>query len=382
MEFRHPLRFVRESWNLFVWVLVSLATVLGSFLLPAATGILESNEKASFGLAGLAGAAVVGLMAIPVRLWHQRRHLRLWGGFAILSLALVLVVFVSYAYLKDSWSLQYAGKTVITGSTYVRSVLDYKRENPQYSDLRLLEDAAGNSSLVWTPDSIRTHRHILAGLYIASLPAFAIFLVSLAQAVYCADRKGTRSRVPEIVEPPKKPSVVIRPAAFQSTPSHEHQSTLLTLEKDQKAYRYDAFISYRHSDRDKRFARKLLRELEQSGYSVAIDERDFDASANFLNEMERCIRDSRFTLAVVSTRYLESGNCQEEAVVCKVLDMEERRQRLVPLIIEKAQMPAWLFGIVGIDFTKNNPLISPNEKVKATLGRPSNRTPSSGPESS
>ena len=40
-------------------------------------------------------------------------------------------------------------------------------------------------------------------------------------------------------------------------------------------------------------------------------------------------------------------------------------------------MPAWLFGIVGIDFTKNNPLVSPNEKVKATLGRPSNRTRSS-----
>ncbi len=198
--------------------LVCLATVLGSFLLPAATGILESNEKASFGLAGLAGAAVVGLMAIPVRLWHQRKHLRLWGGFAILSLALVLVVFLSYAYLKDSWSLQYAGKTVITGSTYVRSVLDYKRENPQYSDLQLLEDAAGNSSLVWTPDSIRTHRHILAGLYIASLPAFAIFLVSLAQAVYCADRKGTRSRVPEIIEPPKKPSVVTRPARHSSQP--------------------------------------------------------------------------------------------------------------------------------------------------------------------
>jgi TIR domain len=382
MEFRQPLRFFRGSWNLLICALVCLATALGNVLLPVPAGVLESNEKASFGLAGLAGAALVGLMAIPVRLWHQRKHLRLWGAFTILSLALVLVVFLSYAYFKDSWSLQYAGKTVITGSTYVPSVPDYKRENPQYSDLQLLQDAAGNSSLVWTPDSIRTHRHILAGLYIASLPAFAIFLVSLAQAVYCADRKGTRRRVPEVIEPPKKPSVGSKPAqAFEPAPSHEHQSTLVPLEKNQKAYRYDAFISYRHSDRDKRFARKLLRELEQSGYIVAIDERDFDASASFLDEMERCIRDSRFTLAIVSTRYLESGNCQEEAVVCKVLDMDERRQRLVPLIIEKAQIPAWLFGIVGIDFTRNNPLISPNEKVKATLGQPSNRARSS-PEAS
>jgi len=383
MEFRQPLRSVRGPWNLLICALLCLAVALGSFLLPMPAGIVESKEQATFRLAGLAGVALVGLMAIPVRLWHERKHFRLWGGFTMVSLALVLVVFLSYDYLKDSWSLRYAGKTLITGGTYAPWALEYKREHPEYSDRQLLEDAVSNPSLVWTADSIRTRRHILAGLHIASLPTFAIFLLSLAQAVYCADRKRARSRVPEVTGPPRKPGLVTKPAqAFQPIPPPEDQSTLSTLEKNEKAYRYDAFISYRHSDRDKRFARKLLRELEQSGYSVAIDERDFDASANFLSEMERCIRDSRFTLAVVSTRYLESGNCQEEAVVCKVLDMDERRQRLVPLIIEKAQMPAWLFGIVGIDFTKNNPLISPNEKVKATLGPPSNRTRSSGPEAS
>jgi FtsH-binding integral membrane protein len=179
MEFRQPLRFVRGSWNLLICALLCLATALGSFLLPVPAGVLESNEKAGFGLAGLAGAALVGLMAIPVRLWHQKKHLRLWIGFALSSLALVLVVFLSYAYLKDSWSLQYFGKTVIVGSSYTELALTHKRQNPQQSNLQLLEDAAGNSSLVWTPDSIKTHRHILAGLYIASLPAFAIFLVSL-----------------------------------------------------------------------------------------------------------------------------------------------------------------------------------------------------------
>jgi hypothetical protein len=383
MELHQPLRFLRNSWNLFIWALVCLATALGTFLLPAPAGILQSNGKATFGFAGLAGTALVGLMAVPICLWRQRKHLRLWTSLAVLSLALVLVVFLSYAYLKDSWSLQFSGKTVIVGETYIPSVLEYKRQNPEYSNLQLLEDAAGDPSLVWTPDSIRARRHVLAGLYLICMPTLGVFFLSLAQAVYCADRKATRSRVQEVIEPLKKPSVVTRQAqAFEPTSSEGHEARRLTPENNEKAFPYDAFISYRHSDRDRRFARKLLRELEQSGYVVAIDERDFNASANFLDEMERCIRDSRYTLAVVSSRYLESGNCQEEAIVCKVLDMDERRQRLVPLVIEKVQMPAWLFGIVGIDFTKTNPLVSPSEKVKTTLGPPSSRARSASPQSS
>ncbi|MBM4037778.1 MAG: TIR domain-containing protein [Planctomycetes bacterium] len=63
------------------------------------------------------------------------------------------------------------------------------------------------------------------------------------------------------------------------------------------------------------------------------------------------MRESEYTLAVLSSRYLESGNTQEEAIVCKALDMAERKRRLVPLIIKKVERPAWLYSIVGIDFT-------------------------------
>jgi hypothetical protein len=142
---------------------------------------------------------------------------------------------------------------------------------------------------------------------------------------------------------------------------------------------YDVFISYRRARRDKRFALELLRHLEGLGYRVALDERDFDASASFLEEMERCVRNSRFTVAVVSPQYLQSGHCQEEAILCKVLDMGERKRRLVPLVIQKVEMPAWMFGIVGIDFTNPNPVVPPYEKLAKTLGPPlSNAESASG----
>ena len=133
---------------------------------------------------------------------------------------------------------------------------------------------------------------------------------------------------------------------------------------------FDAFISYRRRDPDRAFARQLLRDLEGRGYKVAIDERDFDANASFLQEMERFIQQSRFTLTVLSLRYLESGNCEEEAIIGKVLDMGQRQRRLIPLIIERVTLPVWLYNLVGVDFTEADPLIPPLEKLVRTLGNP------------
>ena len=72
----------------------------------------------------------------------------------------------------------------------------------------------------------------------------------------------------------------------------------------------------------------------------------------------------------MSARYLESGHCEEEAIVSRVLDMSDRRRRLIPFIIQAVEMPAWLFGLVGIDCTKQDALVDPIDKLKATLGAP------------
>lgn len=133
---------------------------------------------------------------------------------------------------------------------------------------------------------------------------------------------------------------------------------------------YDVFLSYRRQEPDLSFARGLVRKLEADGFRVAIDERDFDANAHFLTEMERCVKASRFTLAILSPRYFDSDNTQEEAVICKVWDMSERKKRLIPLVYEKVAMPVWLYGITGIDWNSDSPLITPYDKLKRTLANP------------
>jgi hypothetical protein len=136
-------------------------------------------------------------------------------------------------------------------------------------------------------------------------------------------------------------------------------------------YAFDAFISYRRQEPDKKFARDLLKSLQQLGYRVAFDEITFSPQASFLEEMERCVRSSRFVLAVVSSRYFESGNTQEEAIITKVMDMGDRQRRLIPLIIEEVERPFWIYNLVGINFTDPDPLMPPIERLQIALGKPS-----------
>jgi len=139
-------------------------------------------------------------------------------------------------------------------------------------------------------------------------------------------------------------------------------------------YQYDAFISYRHGGEDEEFARILLGDLETAGYKIAIDKRDFAPNLPFLDEMERCVKESRYTLAVISPRYFESGNTTQESVIRVVLDMNDREHRLIPLIIENVARPTWMFALTGIDYTEHDPLLPPLEKIKKVFGTPKTTT--------
>ena len=130
---------------------------------------------------------------------------------------------------------------------------------------------------------------------------------------------------------------------------------------------FDVFLSYRHGDPDERFTRDLRRRLTDAGFKVAFDRADFFPAFTFLEEMERCVKNSRFTLLVISPRYFDSGNTQEEAIITQVLGMDERRRRLIPLTFEAAPLPLWLHAVVGIDFSREDPDVDPYERLVAAL---------------
>jgi hypothetical protein len=134
---------------------------------------------------------------------------------------------------------------------------------------------------------------------------------------------------------------------------------------------YDVFLSYRHGDPDQALARQLLRDLEAAGYKVAIDVRDFDPARPVRDEMQRCTIESRFTVGVITSRYLESGFIDFETVVKQTLDMTKRQHSYIPAKFEAGiHLPLWMFALAGVDFAEVDPLVPPLDRLKKALGDP------------
>lgn len=128
-------------------------------------------------------------------------------------------------------------------------------------------------------------------------------------------------------------------------------------------HKYDVFISYRHGDPDRNDAIRLDLILQRFDIVVALDERDFSPQETFFDEMARCIQESRYTVALLSKRYLGSFNTWEESVMQKCLDNRERKRRLIPVYLEPCDPPLWLEPLVGIRLYEKDSKPSPIEKL-------------------
>jgi len=241
---------------------------------------------------------------------------------------------------------QYAHDPVVIGTTLTPQAERYLAANPTLTADDLVLDAAGVVERVWTRESIATCRLTILMSHAAWWPLLAIALVGVATAATAGSTLFVAAS-PDRPHTPRAPAPAARPPA-----------------------RYDAFISYKHEGVDEEHARRLVEALESEGYAVAIDARDFAPNAAFLTEMERCIRESRFTLALVSSRYLASGPCEEESLICRVLDFGERQRRLIPIYIERVDAPAWLHTLTGLDLFRPDPLVDPMVRLTTTLGTP------------
>jgi len=303
-----------------------LATVVGAVLCA------RSDPWFHGAFAGVLTAAAAAAS------WRWASSLRIgWGIAAVVIACAGAAAFLGSHWMEQRCTARYQDQRVVIGTQLTQGAEDFVKAERQWTNDSLLFDAAGQPELVWTEESIqRCGQGLLA---LGSL-WFPLFGVSLLCATALA---GSRWRLGV----PAAPAASAAPGELV----------------------YDVFISYRRGT-DADFARNLVEELEAAGYKVAIDERDFRPEQSFLKEMERCIRGSRFTVALISKGFMESGNTEEEALITKVLDMGERKRRLLPVILQRVETPVWMYDIVGIDFTAEDGLVEPLEKLKAALGKP------------
>lgn len=104
--------------------------------------------------------------------------------------------------------------------------------------------------------------------------------------------------------------------------------------------RYDAFVSYRRTDRDRAWVEgKLVPALEALGLRLCLAHRDFRLGASRIREMERAVEQSRYTLAVLTPDYLAGAFEEFQSLIAQHAGLEQRAPRLIPLLREPCTPP-------------------------------------------
>lgn len=103
-------------------------------------------------------------------------------------------------------------------------------------------------------------------------------------------------------------------------------------------FRYDIFISYRRSQDDRNWVKKqLVPALKTARLRVCLDDTCFRLGRPVIMEMERAVLESRYTLAVFSADYMDSGFTELENVMAQHLGLETRKVRFIGLIYKECQ---------------------------------------------
>lgn len=115
-------------------------------------------------------------------------------------------------------------------------------------------------------------------------------------------------------------------------------------------FTYDVFISYSHRDRDWVW-NWLLPRLEKAGLKVCLDDRDFEIGVPAIVNMENAVKNSRKTILVMTPNWTGSEWTDFEAILTQTGDPVGRKRRLVPIMLEKCDLPDRLAIFTYADFT-------------------------------
>ena len=100
-------------------------------------------------------------------------------------------------------------------------------------------------------------------------------------------------------------------------------------------FAYDVFVSYRQREPDLSWVcKKLVPRLEAEGLCPFVDYKHFKLGAPLVLEMARGVESCRYTLAVLSPKYLESNFTELENVLAEHLGLENSERRLIAVMIE------------------------------------------------
>lgn len=102
---------------------------------------------------------------------------------------------------------------------------------------------------------------------------------------------------------------------------------------------YDVFISYSHKD-SKFVEEKLIPFLKLRSFTYCVDKESFQTGSTSVEEIERCINQSRRVISVLTPAYLKSDWSKFENIMAQTLDPSAKNRKLIPILVEDCDLPS------------------------------------------
>ena len=135
-------------------------------------------------------------------------------------------------------------------------------------------------------------------------------------------------------------------------------------------FHYDVFVSYRRAEPDLSWVHsQLVPRLREDGLLVCLDDDCFRLGAPLVLEMERAVQASRYTLAVVTPRYLLSNFTELENVLAEHLGLERTERRLLAVMREWTRARLGMRARMSLDMTDDAKFEETSARLCAQLRR-------------
>jgi hypothetical protein len=106
-----------------------------------------------------------------------------------------------------------------------------------------------------------------------------------------------------------------------------------------------------HNSKDKPWVRMLSEKLTVDGVVVWLDEAEINIGDSLIEKISVGIQDMKFVAAVISKNSLSSSWVQKEISIAMSREVSGRKVTVLPLLIEKCELPASLSDKLYADFT-------------------------------
>lgn len=123
-----------------------------------------------------------------------------------------------------------------------------------------------------------------------------------------------------------------------------------------------------HSSKDKFFARKLAETMSSYDVRVWIDEAELKIGDSLVAKISAAIDKADFVAAILSHNSVRSDWVKKELQLAMTKEIGGRRVRVLPILIERCEIPEFLADKVYADFTDPDDFDGPLSKLLHAIG--------------